>query len=40
MWFQNNPNAQYLLLKMIETWTKFGQRRKDGGNTDGPLKGF
>ena len=39
--FRKNHNAQYSLLKMIKTWKKtFGKRRKNKGNTNGPLKGF
>ena len=41
MWFQKNYNAQYSLLKMIETWKKhLDKGEKNKGNTDGPLKGF
>ena len=39
--FRKNHNAQYSLLKMIETWKKHLDRgEKNRGNTDGPLKGF
>ena len=39
--FRKNHNAQYSLLKMIETWKKhLDQGEKNMGNTDGSLKRF
>ena len=39
--FRKSHNAQYSLLKMIETGKKhLDKREKNRGNIDGPLKGF
>ena len=39
--FRKSHNAQYSLLKMIETGKKhLDEREKNRGNIDGPLKGF